>query len=135
MVFTKKKNVRFSHCDPAGIVFYPRYAELCNELVEDWFREALGVDFHQFQEKLRLSVPAVRLNVEFLQPSTYGEVLEFALHVTELGNSSLSLSVIAWCGEQERVRIQLKLVMISLDTMRSVKIDDEWRAKFSAFLE
>lgn len=133
MMFTKQKNVRFSHCDPAGIVFYPRYAELCNELVEDWFREGLGVDFHQLQEKLRLSIPAVRLNLEFISPSTYGDVLDFSLQVMEIGSSSLSLSMLARCRGQERIRCELKLVMISLESMRSVRIDAAWREKFVAF--
>ncbi|MBI2276891.1 MAG: acyl-CoA thioesterase [Dechloromonas sp.] len=108
MIFRKTKNVRFSHCDPAGIVFYPRYAELCNEVVEDWFREALDVDFHELHEKLRLGVPAVRLEVEYLHPSTYGDTLEFTLAVREIGNASMQLAVVARCGEQERVRIALR---------------------------
>lgn len=135
MIYAKKKTVRFSHCDPAGIVFYPRYAELCNEVVEDWFREGLAVDFHNLHEKLRLGVPAVRLEVEYLHPSTYGDTLEFALRVKEIGNASMTLNLIAWCGEQERVRFQLKVVMMSMDTMRAVRIDDEWRAKFTRFME
>ncbi|WP_026355030.1 acyl-CoA thioesterase [Massilia niastensis] len=134
MKFTKKKVVRFSHCDPAGIVFYPRYAELCNEMVEDWFSEGLGVSFHHLQERLRLSVPAVRLECEFISPSTYGDVLEFSLEVQELGKSSMTLAITARCGEQERVRFFLKIVLISLDSMRSVAIEGEWRDKFSAFL-
>jgi 4-hydroxybenzoyl-CoA thioesterase len=134
MIFRKTKNVRFSHCDPAGIVFYPRYAELCNEVVEDWFREALDVDFHELHEKLRLGVPAVRLEVEYLHPSTYGDTLEFTLAVREIGNASMQLALVARCGEQERVRIQLKVVMMSMDSMRAVRIDDAWRQKFAAFL-
>lgn len=135
MIFTKKKTVRFAHCDPAGIVFYPRYAELCNEVVEDWFREGLAVDFHVLHEKLRQGIPAVRLEVEYLHPSTYGDTLEFSLRVKEIGNASMSLNLVARCGEQERVRFRLKVVMMSMDTMRAVKIDDGWRAKFSAFME
>ena len=134
MIFRKTKNVRFSHCDPAGIVFYPRYAELCNEVVEDWFREALDVDFHELHEKLRLGVPAVRLAVEYLHPSTYGDTLEFTLAVREIGNASMQLALVARCGEQERVRIELKVVMMSMDSMRAVRIDDDWRQKFAAFL-
>lgn len=134
MIFKKTKNVRFSHCDPAGIVFYPRYAELCNEVVEDWFREALDVDFHELHEKRRLGVPAVRLEVEYLHPSTYGDTLEFSLRVREIGNASMQLALVARCGEQERVRIELKVVMMSMDSMRAVRIDDDWRQKFAAFL-
>lgn len=135
MLFRKKKIVRFSHCDPAGIVFYPRYAELCNEVVEDWFRDALDVDFHVLHEKLHLGLPAVRLEVEYLATSTYGDTLEFTLCVKEIGNASMRLEVVAWCGEQERVRIHLKVVMMSMISMRAVKIDDDWRRKFSAFQE
>jgi 4-hydroxybenzoyl-CoA thioesterase len=134
MKFTKKKVVRFSHCDPAGIVFYPRYSELCNEMVEDWFSEALGVDFHHLQERLRLSIPAVRLESEFISPSTYGDMLEFSLEVQEMGRSSMTLAISARCGEQERVRFFLKVVLISLETMRSVPIEGEWKEKFSAYL-
>lgn len=133
MIFRVKKNVRFAHCDPAGIVFYPRYAELCNEVVEDWFRDALGVDYRALQEDLRLTIPAVKLEIEFLAPSVYGDVLEFTLGVADIGNSSVLLNVSAWNGEQERIRILLKIVMVSLDSLRPLNLDDEWRQRFSAF--
>lgn len=35
--------IRFAHCDPAGIVFFPRYLEMFNNLIEDWCRDELGV--------------------------------------------------------------------------------------------
>ena len=31
--------VRFEHCDAAGIMFYPRFFALVNEMVEEWFAE------------------------------------------------------------------------------------------------
>ncbi|KAF5290196.1 hypothetical protein FQR65_LT20676 [Abscondita terminalis] len=37
--------IGFRHCDPAGIVFYPRYAEMINDTVEHWFKHGLGMDF------------------------------------------------------------------------------------------
>jgi 4-hydroxybenzoyl-CoA thioesterase len=133
MTFTKQKVVRFSHCDPAGIVFYPRYVELCNEMVEDWFADGLDFPLHRFQQDLRLTVPAVRLDVEFVQPSTHGDVLDFTLSVRELGRSSLSLNLAAHCEGRERVRFSLKLVLVSLATMRAVPIDDAWRVRFGRF--
>ena len=81
MEFTKQKVIRFSHCDPAGIVFYPRYVELCNEVVEDWFADGLGFPLHRFQQQLRLTIPAVRLETAFLKTSTHGDVLDFTLAV------------------------------------------------------
>jgi 4-hydroxybenzoyl-CoA thioesterase len=133
MEFTKTKNVRFSHCDPAGIVFYPRYAELCNEVVEDWFREGLGIDFHELHERLRLAIPAVRLEIEFMVPSSYGDVLDFTLRVAEIGNSSFVLMLTAAAGGQERVRIRLKVVLMSMNTMRSVRLDEAWRERLAGY--
>ena len=46
--FETDKLIRFHHCDPAGIVFYPQYFVLFNELVEDWFNAGLKVDFAAF---------------------------------------------------------------------------------------
>ena len=40
-VFTVDIPVRFQHTDPAGIVFYPRYFEMINQVIEDWFAEKL----------------------------------------------------------------------------------------------
>ena len=133
MNFVTNKRIRFSHCDPAGIVFYPRYAELCNEVVEDWFREALDVDFHTFHEKLRLGLPVVRSTIEYLATSTYGDDLTFSLQVKALGNSSMTLFITASSNAQERIRAELKVVMMSMDSMRAVAISDEWRDKFSLF--
>ena len=43
--FTKQEKVRFKHVDYAGIVFYPRFLEMLNDLVEDWFEEAFDRPF------------------------------------------------------------------------------------------
>jgi 4-hydroxybenzoyl-CoA thioesterase len=48
--FVKQEKIRFQHVDYAGIVFYPRFLEMLNCLVEDWFEEALGRPFSQMHE-------------------------------------------------------------------------------------
>ncbi|MDF6762844.1 acyl-CoA thioesterase, partial [Escherichia coli] len=35
--FERAARIRFAHCDPAGIVYFPQYLVLFNVLVEDWF--------------------------------------------------------------------------------------------------
>ena len=44
--FVSQVEVRFRHCDPAGIVFYPRYFEMINDFVEEWFDKGMGLPFH-----------------------------------------------------------------------------------------
>jgi DNA-binding MarR family transcriptional regulator len=40
--FRRPRLIRFSDCDPAGIVFYPQYFVMLNGLVEDWVNEGWG---------------------------------------------------------------------------------------------
>ena len=35
LVFERDVLIRFSHCDPAGIVFFPQYLVMFNNHVED----------------------------------------------------------------------------------------------------
>ena len=41
-VFSAEVPIRFSNCDPAGIVYFPEFFDLINSLVEDWF--TIGMD-------------------------------------------------------------------------------------------
>lgn len=134
MTFQKQKLIRFSHCDPAGIGFYPRYVELVNEVVEDWFFDGLGVSFHDLHVKHRLGIPTVRLEVEYMIPSRYGDVLTFQLKVLRLGNSSFTFEVTAMAEDKMRLRAELTVVMMSMDTMRPVAIDDFWKPRLEKFL-
>lgn len=135
MIFRCQKLIRFSHCDPAGIVFYPRYIELGVEAVEDWFGQGLGVSFWALHEEHRLGIPAVHLDVNFITPSRHGDLLDFLLSVVHIGTSSMTLDVVVECEGQRRFRERIKVVMVSLDTMRSIPISEPWRLKFSAFME
>ena len=77
--FEVAKQIRFHHCDPAGIVFYPQYFVLMNELVEDWFNQGLGVDFASFHTEERRGIPMAHIECDFLAPSRIGETLLFRL--------------------------------------------------------
>jgi len=92
--FRVQQKVLFQHCDPAGIVFYPRYLEMVNALVEQWFEEALGVSFAEKMAR-REGLPAAYVAVSFIAPSYLGDLLELRLSVVRVGRSSLSLRITA----------------------------------------
>ncbi|PKR51808.1 acyl-CoA thioesterase [Thalassospira marina] len=91
--------VGFAHCDPAGIVFYPRYFEMVNATVEEWFEARLGFGFARIHGAMEAAVPTASINVDFMQPSRLGEVLHFHLYVTRLGRSSLDVHIRAGGGD------------------------------------
>lgn len=135
MEFVRKKLIRFHHCDPAGIVFYPQYLVLCNELVEDWFSDGIGVDFHRLHSELRRGVPMRHLEAEFLAASRHGDELDFRLGVEHLGGSSLRLAIRAERDGQARFLATQTVVWADLDGPRPVRIDEAWRERFARYLQ
>lgn len=135
MEFVRKKLIRFHHCDPAGIVFYPQYLVLCNELVEDWFSDGIGVDFHRLHSELRRGVPMRHLEAEFLAASRHGDELDFCLGVEHLGGSSLRLAIRAERDGQARFLARQTVVWADLDGPRPVRIDEAWRERFARYLQ
>lgn len=86
-VFEKKELIRFQHIDNAGIVFYPRFLEMLNALVEDWFAEALDLSFAKMHHSH--GIPTVDLKVQFKRAARLGETITKKLWVKELKNSSM----------------------------------------------
>ena len=110
--FKTEIQVRFNHVDTAGIVFYPRYYEMFNQVIEEWCENALGFGFKELHGKYSGGLPAVKNEVEFLSPSRLGDILTFELTVKKLGKSSISLKIIASQDEQPCVSADMILVFV-----------------------
>jgi len=132
--FERDKLIRFHHCDPAGIVFYPQYFVLFNELVEDWFNHGLQHNYADMVYQQRLGTPMVKLATEFLSPSQIGEVLRMSLAVKRIGRSSLEIEVDGTSGGTMRVRSFQTLVLANVDQRRSVPFPPEMRERMQAFV-
>lgn len=133
-VFRSSRLVRFGQCDPAGIVFYPRYTELGQELVEAWFHEALGVDFRTLHEEWDHAFPTAALEIDFLRPTRYGETLDCALWVTRLGESSLALALELSCQGEVRVRMRQRLVNVDFRSLQPGPMPPALRTQFARYL-
>ena len=125
--------VRFSHCDPAGIVFYPHYFVMFNGLVEDWFNHGLKINYAQFINERRLGLPIVNLACDFKVPSKIGEIITLTLKVEHIGNSSLKLAIHAIYENETRLAAQLTLVVTALENLRPMPIPEDLRARLSDF--
>jgi 4-hydroxybenzoyl-CoA thioesterase len=134
MWFEREKLIRFNHCDPAGIIFYPQYFVLFHELMEDWFGEALGTDYGAYIRKQRLGVPAVKAECEFLSQAKLGDRVRFRIEPLRLGKSSLELVGEVLDGTELRARARITVVQMSLETRRAVPFSDPLRERIAAFL-
>ena len=127
-VFERPVRIRFSHCDPAGIVFFPQYLTLTNALVEDWFTDSLGIDYADMIARRRVGLPIVKLECEFARPSRMGETVSLALSLTKVGQRSIGLDIVGRGDDGVRFAAHQVLVTTSLDTGESIGIPHDIRA-------
>ena len=118
MAFVHTTKVRFAHVDAAGIVFYPRFFEMLNAAVEDWFA-MLGRDFRALHLEDRIGTPTVRLETEFLAPAMLGDELEISLSAVKVGTSSCTYRFVFASAGTERLKGEGVLVCMDLEAQRS----------------
>ncbi|WP_116142111.1 acyl-CoA thioesterase [Trinickia diaoshuihuensis] len=126
-VFERPVRIRFAHCDPAGIVFFPQYLTLTNGLVEDWFTDALGIDYAEMIGGRRIGLPIVKLECEFSRPSRMGETLSFSLSLTHVGGRSMRIRIVGEGRDGVRFSANQVLVTTSLATGESIDIPEDVR--------
>lgn len=133
--FSRPVRVRFRDCDAAGIVFFPRYFEMLNDLVEDWFRDALDWPFDAMHGAAHAGVPTADLQCRFVAPSRLGEVLTAELRVARLGGSSFTLHV-RFVGADGGPRVEITQRLVCVDTVRMAPtpLPERVRAAMAAFL-
>ena len=133
MSYARQIRVEFNHCDPAGIVFYPRYFEMTNSVCENFFREEVGHSYHAMMEN-RTGVPTVRLEVDFRAPSRLGDVIDWLMVIERVGSSSATLRLEARGDGALRLTVRKTIVWMTSD-MRAGRWPDAVRSALTAHLE
>jgi 4-hydroxybenzoyl-CoA thioesterase len=130
-MFSTAKQIRFQHCDPAGIVFYPQYFYLISEAMED-FMAAAGKPHTESISVLKRGWPIVKLDVDFLRMSRYGDQVSIDVIVKRVGGASLSLDYVIRGEDGERLKASTTIVHVDLETQKPTTIPDDVRAAFLA---
>ncbi len=131
--FTRSVTVRFSHCDPAGIVYFPHYFDIFNGVIEDWYGQELGYDYAELIMGSRFGFPFVHLDCDFKMPSRMGDVIDLTLLVERVGRSSLGIAIVCHKDGLERLRAHMVTAMMSLETHQPVPLPPALRAKIEAY--
>jgi 4-hydroxybenzoyl-CoA thioesterase len=94
-MLTNKRDVRivWGDCDPAGIVYYPRYFEMFDTSTTALFERALGMTKYQFLKAHEsLGYPMVDTRARFLLPTRYGDDVVIETTITEIKRSSFAVT-------------------------------------------
>lgn len=129
MSFVSRQRIRFGHCDPAGIAYYPRLIELIDVAIEEWTTHGTGVSRRVMHLDLALGLPTAAIETRFERPCRLDELLDIAVEVRAVGTSSVVLAVTATCDGAPRYAATLTQVLIDLGMGKPVRWPAEWRAR------
>ena len=127
--------LRFAHCDPAGIAYYPRLLELSDAAIEDWTKEVLGVSRRVLHLDMKLALPTVDLRASFSAPARLGDILDVDITIERLGRSSIVLNVVATSDGQDRFSILYVQVLTAMTEMMPEPWPTAWRERLTMQME
>lgn len=95
--FVHRTRIAFHQADPAGVLFFGRYAELWQSAYEAFIAD-LGIPYDDWFSQRTRSTPIRRVEVDHLRPIFAGEAVEVRVAVARLGATSFTLSMTASGG-------------------------------------
>ena len=134
--------VSWGDCDPAGIVYFPRFFEKFHEAMEQWFGQGLGLPYDELIVGRRLGLPSVHTEADFAVPCHFGDRLVVQMRVLRLGRSSLELGYRVVLADDEAAPPRLTgrsvCVLMDLDPasethLRALPWPEDLRARIEAF--
>jgi len=134
MSWTQTVPLPFSHCDPAGIAYYPKLFELLDVAVEAWTADVIGVARHVMHRDLSRGMPTVTLSARFAAVSFHGDRLDLTLDVTKVGGSSVDFTIDVACAGKERLSVDYRQVLVDQTTRRPVPWPADWRTRLESQL-
>jgi 4-hydroxybenzoyl-CoA thioesterase len=128
-------HVEWGDCDPAGIVYFPRFFEYFDACTNALFEKA---GFHK-PEMLKhyglLGIPMIDTRAQFYAPASFGEVVAVDTRIIEWGRSSFQVEHKLYKGNILAAEGSEKRVWTVRDTrapngIRSEPIPEEVKARF-----
>jgi 4-hydroxybenzoyl-CoA thioesterase len=90
--FRRQLKIEWGHCDPAGIVFNPRFFEMFDASTWLLFEAALGVKAQDLAATYGIiGIALVDARANFLTPAKFGDTLEIVSRVSEFRRSSFEV--------------------------------------------
>jgi 4-hydroxybenzoyl-CoA thioesterase len=92
LVNTRTIRIEWGDCDPAGIVFYPRYFAFFDACTAALFEQALTMNGREMRKTYGcVGFPLVDTRARFLIPSRFGDEVTVATQVTACRRSSFDV--------------------------------------------
>lgn len=110
LIHTHTRLIEWGDCDPAGIVFHPRYLAYFDHCTNLLFAKA-GFDLATLQTRFEvIGYPVVDLRSRFLAPCRYGDEARIETRIAEFRNSSFDVQHVLHRGDAVAVEARVTRV-------------------------
>ena len=132
-VFKHTLRVRYSECDPQGVVFNANYVAYFDVVLTELWREALGG--YQDMVDAGTDMVVAEVNVRFLGPARFDDQVDFEARLLRLGETAMSTRIDASTGGAPVVQGEIRHVFIDPATKAKQPMPDDIRAALEPYLE
>jgi 4-hydroxybenzoyl-CoA thioesterase len=92
-IVTRTERIYWGDCDPAGIIYFPRYFDMLDRSTTAMFEQALGMNKIQFIKFYGFhGYPMVDIRAKFIRTTTFGDEVVIETTVPEFKRSSFNIS-------------------------------------------
>ena len=128
-------HVEWGDCDPAGIVYFPRFFEYFDACTSALFEKAGFRKAEMMQHYGLLGIPMIDTRAQFYAPASFGEVVVVETRITVWGRSSFQVEHKLYKGDLLAAEGSEKRVWTVRDSrsangIRSESIPQEVRDRF-----
>ncbi|HET6980005.1 MAG TPA: thioesterase family protein [Pyrinomonadaceae bacterium] len=132
--FTIEERVRWGDVDAARIIFYGAYIHFFEYAETELFR-AVGLDYGVFFDEMKIWLPRVHLECDFLRIVRLDDLLEVSVYVARFGTKSMRLNfeVRRKGNEELMATAHFVLAAVNQETFETVPIPSELREKLAPY--
>jgi 4-hydroxybenzoyl-CoA thioesterase len=129
--------VEWGDCDPAGIVYFPRFFEYFDACTNALFERAGFKKSEMLKHYGLVGIPLVEASAQFYAPASFGEKVTVVTEIVGWGNSSFNVEHKMYKGELLAAEGREKRVWTIRDVeresgMKSSAIPAEVKTRFEA---
>ena len=128
--FRHRLRVRYSECDPQGVVFNGHYFTYFDVAMTEFHRERIGAYSKMVESGADMVVAEAR--ARYLAPAHFDEELDVHIGLARLGTTSLTMSIVVKRQGARLAEGELRYVFIDPQTKRKRSIPDGVRRALSA---
>lgn len=129
---TSRRIATWGECDPAGIVYTPRFADWTVEALELLFSSTLGMPWVQLHRSLGLGSPMVSLKIDFTGSVRPGDEVDIHLRVVKVGRTSLTAGITGSVHGKQCFKSEITTVFVDAKTNVPAPIPQSIRERLSS---